>query len=42
MENRVKISGFIFLDWVVIGLGNGNLTKVIMEALLIGGDSLQD
>jgi len=33
----VRISILISLDQVVKGLGSDNLTKVIMEAFMIGG-----
>ncbi len=35
MQNWVRTPIFICLDKVVEGLGNDNLTKVIMEALTI-------
>jgi hypothetical protein len=37
IQNWVRILIFIFLDWVVDILKIDNLTKVIMEALIIGG-----
>jgi hypothetical protein len=37
MHNWLRISISISLDQVVEGLGSDNLTKVIMEALMIGG-----
>jgi hypothetical protein len=37
IQNWVRISILIYLDQVIEGLGNDNLTKVIMEALMVGG-----
>jgi hypothetical protein len=36
MQNWVRISILISLDLVIERLGSDNLTKVIMEALMIG------
>jgi hypothetical protein len=37
VQNWVSILILIFLDKVVAGLGSDKLTKVIMEAFMIGG-----
>jgi hypothetical protein len=37
VQNWVRIPILISLDKVVVSLGNNNLTKVIMEALMIDG-----
>ncbi len=37
VRNQVKILIFIYLNIVLESLGSDNLTKVIMEALTIGG-----
>jgi len=37
VHNWVRISIFIFLDRMLENSGSDNLTKVIMEALTIGG-----
>ncbi len=37
VQHWVKIPIIIFLDRVVVGLGNDNLIKIIMEAFMIGG-----
>jgi uncharacterized protein YebE (UPF0316 family) len=42
MHNWVKISTLISLGLVIEGLGSDNLTKVIMEALMIGGGVARD
>ncbi len=42
MHNWVRIRILISLDQVVEGLGSDNLTKVIMEALIIGGGVLRN
>jgi hypothetical protein len=42
MQNWVRTPIFICLDKVVKGLGNDNLTKVIMEALTINGGLPKD
>ncbi len=42
MHNWVRILIHISLDKVVKGLGNDNLTKVIVEALMISGDLPKD
>jgi hypothetical protein len=42
VQNWVKIVILISLDKVLEGLGNDNLTKVIMEALTIGGGLPRD
>ncbi len=42
MQNWVKIPILIYLDWVIEGSRSDNLTKVIMEALMIGGGVLKD
>jgi hypothetical protein len=42
MENWVRIPILISLDCVLEGFGFDNLTKVIMEALTIGGGMLRD
>jgi hypothetical protein len=42
MQNWVRIPIFICLDKVVEELGNDNLTKVIMEALIINGGLPKD
>jgi hypothetical protein len=40
VQNWVRIPILIFLNIVLKGLGSDNLTKVIMEALTIGGGLL--
>ncbi len=42
VQNWVRILIIIFLDRVVVGLGNDNLTKVIMETFMIGGSLPRD
>jgi hypothetical protein len=42
MHNWVRIPIHISLDKVVKGLGNDNFTKVIVEALMMGGDLPKD
>ncbi len=42
VENWVRILILISLDWVVEGSWYNNLTKVVMETLLIGGCFPQD
>jgi hypothetical protein len=42
MQNWVRIPILIFLDRIVEGSGNDNLTKVIMEALMISGGVPKD
>jgi hypothetical protein len=42
MQNWVRISILISLDWIIEGSRSDNLTKVIMEALMIGGGVPRD
>ncbi len=42
VQNWVRILIFISLDKVLEGLSSDNLTKVIMEALIIGGGLPRD
>jgi hypothetical protein len=42
MHNWVKILIHISLDKMIKGLGNDNLTKVIVEAFMISGDLPKD
>jgi hypothetical protein len=42
LQNWVRISILISLDRVLTGSGSDNLTKVIMEALTIGGELPRD
>jgi len=42
VQNWVRIPILISLDKVLEGLGSDNLTKVIMEALTIGGGLPRD
>jgi hypothetical protein len=42
MQNWIRIQVFISLDRVVEGSRSDNLTKVIMEPLMIGGRLLKD
>ncbi len=42
MQNWVRIPILILLDQIVEGSGSDNLTKVIMEALMIGGGVPKD
>jgi hypothetical protein len=42
MQNWIRIQVFISLDRVVEGSRSDNLTKVIMEPLMIGGCLLKD
>jgi len=42
MQNWVRILILISLDWIIEGSRSENLTKVIMEALMIGGGVPKD
>jgi hypothetical protein len=42
VQNWVRILIIIFLDRMVVDLGNDNLTKVIMETFMMGGSLPQD
>jgi hypothetical protein len=42
LQNWVRIPILIFLDRVLKGSGSDNLTKVIIEALTIGGELPRD
>jgi len=42
LHNWVRIRILIYLDQVIVGSRNDNLTKVIMKALMIGGGVLRD
>jgi hypothetical protein len=42
MQNWVRIFILISLDPIIEGSGSDNLTKVIMEALMIGGGVARD